>query len=84
MDKETEERVNKPIPFAEFPKMLFHADGSTCIVEDDKAASARGDEWHPNPQAALDAREARDKADAERAARAIGREAVAAGKAPKN
>ena len=82
MDKETEDRVNQPVPFMEFPKMLYHPDGRTLIVEDDSEQSAAGSEWAPNPEAAQKARAQRDTADASRSARRVGADAAARNAAP--
>ena len=81
MDKATEDRINAPVPFTEFPKMIYHPDGRTLIVDSDAAQSAAGGEWCPSPDAAESIREARDSAASARAARKLGAEAVAAGKA---
>lgn len=67
MDKETEERVNRPIPYQEFPKMLHHPDGRTLIVESDAQASSAGGEWLPTPGDALKVRAERDAAAEKRA-----------------
>lgn len=74
MDKETEERVNRPVPFAEFPKMLYHPDGRQQIVEDDKAQSALGGEWTPSPTEAAKVKAQRDAADEKRLAAQIARD----------
>lgn len=71
MDKETEERVNKPIPYQEFPKMKHHPDGRTAIVGNDREESALGGEWFPNPTEALKVRTERDAADEKRLAAQI-------------
>lgn len=68
MDKETEERVNRPIPFQEYPKMLHHPDGRTLVVENDREASAAGGEWMPNPTEALKVKAQRDEAAEKREA----------------
>jgi len=68
MDKETEERVNRPIQHQEYPKMLHHPDGRTLIVENEKAESAAGAEWLPTPGDALKVRAERDDASAKRQA----------------
>lgn len=72
MDKETEERVNKPIPFQEFPKMLHHPDGRTAIANDpaEEKTLLRGD-YCPTPDDALDVRAERDEAAAKRQAAQI-------------
>lgn len=71
MDKETEIRVNTPIPFQEFPKMKYHPDGRQQIVEDSAAESALGGEWAPNPTEAAKVRAQRDEADEKRQAAQI-------------
>jgi hypothetical protein len=71
MDRETEERVNRPIPFQEFPKMKYHPDGRQQIVEDAQAESALGGEWAPNPTEAAKVRAERDAADEKRQAAQI-------------
>ncbi len=71
MDRETEERVNRPIPYQEFPKMKHHPDGRTAIVDDDKAESALGGEWMPNPTEAAKVKAQRDEADEKRQAAQI-------------
>lgn len=62
MDKETEERVNRPIEFREFPKMKHHPDGRTQVVDSDEQESALGGDWLPTPEAALKVRAERDAA----------------------
>lgn len=79
MDKETEERVNRPAPYQEYPKMLHHPDGRTLIVESDAQASAAGGEWLPTPGDALKVRAERDAAEEKRQALKIGAEAKAKG-----
>ena len=74
MDKETEARINKPIPFAEFPKMKHHPDGRTKVVEDEAEESSLGAEWLPTPAAAAKIRADRDAADEKRQALKIGAE----------
>lgn len=71
MDKETEIRVNTPMPYQEFPKMKHHPDGRTAIVEDEKAESALGGEWAPNPTEAAKVKGERDAADEKRQAAQI-------------
>lgn len=71
MDKETEIRVNTPIPYQEFPKMKYHPDGRTAIVEDEKAESVLGGEWMPNPTEAAKVKAERDDADAKKLAAQI-------------
>lgn len=83
MDKATEERVNKPVEFQEFPKMLYHPDGRQLTVNSDEEESKAGSDWHPTPQDAIDEKTRRDAADAKRAALAVGREAAGAGKTGK-
>lgn len=75
MDKETEERVNKPVPFAEFPKMKFHPDGRNAIVNNDSEESSLGAEWLPSPTEALKVRAERDAADEKRLAAQIAKKA---------
>lgn len=74
MDRETEERVNRPIEFREFPKMKHHPDGRTAIVASDSEESALGGEWLPTPADALKVRADRDAADEKRQALKIGAE----------
>lgn len=71
MDKETEERVNRPVPYAEFPKMKHHPDGRTQIVNSESEESALGEGWCPNPTEALKIRAERDAADEKRLAAQI-------------
>jgi hypothetical protein len=71
VDKETEERVNKPVPYAEFPKMKHHPDGRTATVNSESEESALGEDWCPNPTEALKVRAARDAADEKRLAAQI-------------
>lgn len=80
MDKETEERINRPIPFQEFPKMLYHPDGRTAIVENDREASALGGEWMPTPDASLKVKSERDTAAEKREAAQIAQSAKSGGK----
>lgn len=68
MDKETLDRVNASIPYAEFPKMRHHPDGSSQIVNSKKEESALGPEWMDREPAVAE-RQKRDKRDAEMAAR---------------
>lgn len=68
MDKETEERVNRPIEFREFPKMRHHPDGRTAIVETESQESALGGEWMPNPTEAAKVKADRDAAAEKRQA----------------
>jgi len=80
MDAATEERVNQPVPWTEFPKMLHHPDGRTVIVEDAEGErDALNSDFVPTPDAALKIRAERDAADATRVKRKIGAEAKAAG-----
>lgn len=62
MDKETAERIERPIPFQEFPKMLYHPDGSTTTVDSEAAQAALGGEWAPSPAEAAADRAKRDAA----------------------
>jgi hypothetical protein len=71
MDKETEKRINRPIPYAEFPKMKHHPDGRTALVNSESEESALGGEWCPNPAEALKIRAERDAADEKRVAAQI-------------
>jgi len=72
MDKETEERVNRPIPFQEFPKMLHHPDGRTAIANDSKEEKTLlSGEWCPTPGNALEVRAERDEAALKRQAAQI-------------
>lgn len=82
MDKETEERINRPIPHQEFPKMLHHTDGSHVIVHDEEAESRHlgSGNYHPTPQEAIDEKAKRDAAEAAREAQKAAKEAQAAGK----
>jgi hypothetical protein len=66
MDKETEERINRPIPYQAFPKMKHHPDGRTAIVNTESEESALGTDWCPNPTEALKVRAERDAADEKR------------------
>lgn len=75
MDKETEIRVNTPIPYQEFPKMKHHPDGRTAIVEDGPAESALGGEWMPNPAEAAKVKADRDAAEEKRQALKLAAEA---------
>lgn len=75
MDKETEERVNRPIAYQEFPKMLHHPDGRTQVVNSDREASALGAEWLPTPGDALKVKAERDEAEAKRLAAQIAKDA---------
>jgi hypothetical protein len=74
MDKETEERINRPIPYQEFPKMLHHPDGRTVIVENERQASAAGGEWLPTPGDALKVKAERDAAEEKRLAAQIAKD----------
>lgn len=74
MDKETAERINRPIHYQEFPKMKHHPDGRTEVVNDASAESALGGEWMPNPTEALKIKAERDEAAAKRAAAQLAKE----------
>lgn len=78
MDKETKERVERPVPFAEFPKMKHHADGRTVTVNSGSEESALGGEWCNNPDQALSEKQKRDDAEAARLTAKIAEEAKAA------
>lgn len=71
MDKETEERINRPIPFQEYPKMLHHPDGRYAIVSSAREQSALGNDWYPNPMEASKISAERDAADEKRLAAQI-------------
>lgn len=79
MDKETKERVEKPIGHMEYPKMLHHTDGSNVTVNspDEEKKVLAGGNHHPSPGEALDEKEKRDQADAKKAALKLGEEAKA-------
>lgn len=68
MDKETLDRVNQPIEYAEFPKMRHHPDGRQVIVNSSKEESDLGAEFLPTPDAALKVRAKRDADEEKRAA----------------
>ena len=70
--------------FIEYPKMLFHTDGSNVIVTGKKEEESKlADGYHPTPEDAQNEKARRDEADRKRSAVAIGEEAVESGKAPK-
>lgn len=76
--KDVLERLNKPIPFAEFPKMLYHPDGRQATVNSSKEESElTGNGWCLLPAEALKTRAERDEADRKR-------ELAAAAKAAKD
>lgn len=65
--KDVLERLNKPIPFAEFPKMLYHPDGRQAIVNSSAEESEHaGNGWCLLPAQALKVRAERDEADKKR------------------
>lgn len=55
----TEENARKS--FEEFPKVLYHPDGSTLTVQSRKEQDARGEEYFESPQEAIDEKEDRDQ-----------------------
>jgi len=60
----TEENARKP--FEEFPKMLYHPDGSSLTVRSRKEQDAKGEEYFESPQEAIDEKAKRDKRDSEK------------------
>ena len=60
-DQKTLEELNRPKPFAEYPKMLHHPDGSNKTVNSEDEEKAAGDEWQQTPQDAIDLKNARDE-----------------------
>lgn len=81
-DQKTLEELNAPKPYAEYPKMLHHPDGSTRIVNGADEEKAAGDEWQQTPQDAIDLKAARDEIAKKAQEKAIA-DALAASEADK-
>lgn len=60
----TEENARKA--FEEFPKVIYHPDGSTLTVQSRKEQDARGEEYFESPQEAIDEKDRRDKRDSDK------------------
>lgn len=79
LERLTQENLRKP--FEEFPKHLYHPDGTSIVVASRTEQDARGEQYFERPQEALDEKARRDKRDSEKFVAKVGAEA--AGK-PKN
>lgn len=54
--------ADEPYEYQEFPKMLFHPDGSTATVfHESQQSELLTTGWHPTPQLAAAERNARDE-----------------------
>lgn len=74
IDRLTRENASKA--FEEFPKSLYHPDSRHQIVTGSQAQSALGGEWFEKPQEAIDERERRDKAAADKFTARVNAEAA--------
>lgn len=81
-DQKTLEELNRPKPYAEYPKMLHHPDGSNKTVNSEDEEKAAGDEWQRTPQDAIDLKAARDSIAKKAQEKAIA-DALAAAEADK-
>lgn len=74
-DRLTQENMRKQ--FEEFPKHLYHPDGTTLVVNSRKEQDARGEEYFEDPQEALDEKDKRDRRDSDQFISQVNAEAAA-------